>query len=291
MTDPGVDGQQSDLAYDNIWCKNIRVTGTLSVDGIMILGDAAADTLTVNGAATFANTVTLNGTVSTGLSMTGTYTNGIDLTSATMTQAIDNALFSIGSYTTAQAVVLTDSYIPMQVHLTTATSVDKTIAAEYLKVANTTDTALTQLCGSLVRIKLNGSVDSAYGVQTHINTGAVVAACDNVAAMSAKVDLDHAVTTSYAVQAGLFVCEGAGGVTGNSHGVQISVENGTTVDDGLFIGGSGTTTSAVVLHGTATYAFDISTSSGFSTNVATGDYGKIKVYVDGNAKYINVHNS
>jgi len=61
MADPGVDGQQSDLSYDNIWCKNLRVTGTMSIDGSMTFGDASTDTLTVNGAATFASTVAVTG--------------------------------------------------------------------------------------------------------------------------------------------------------------------------------------------------------------------------------------
>lgn len=70
MADPGTDGQQSDLAFDNIWCKNLRVTGSLSIDGVMVLGDAAADTLTVNGAATFADSVATSSDVT--MTMAGT---------------------------------------------------------------------------------------------------------------------------------------------------------------------------------------------------------------------------
>ena len=293
--------------------SGIKLDGTVTLDDDGTIADASdimtltQDTITLAGATKInldgptdvSGAVVLDSSETTGLSMTGTYTNGIDLTGATLTQGLDNALFSIGSVSNAKSVSLTDSYIPMQVFISaTADTGSGTLAAEYLKVENTTDIATLQLCGSLLRVELNGAADSAYGLQSHIGTQAAVSGIDNVAAVSGKIDMDNDITTSYTVQAGLFVMEGTGTITGNSTCIHGEVENGTTIDDMMILNGTGTATNIFNVSGTnrtnfiysSAAAGPIGTVRGTPNQTATCD-GSLKVLIGSDTLYIPLYNA
>lgn len=249
------------------------------------------------------------GTYTTGILIAGTVTNGIDLTEATLTQGIDNAMLSFGSYSAAKAVAVTDNYIPFQINLEASGNVAKTIAAEYLKVSNAVDTASLQLCGSQTRVALDFDVDSAYGVQSHIGIGTAMAtgvSKANIAAGSFKIDLDANVTQGN-VQAGLFIIEGSAAVTEGLYGIQISAEGGTpgstpAIDSFIEVGGSGIAGALISAQNAAglTNLFDFNAATGCiaAAGSTSGSLGAadgvatyvLKVDIGGTAYYIGLCN-
>ena len=146
----------------------------------------------------------------------------------------------------------------------------------------------------MLRVELNGAADSAYGLQSHVGTKAAVSGIDNVAAVSGKIDMDNDITTSYAVQAGLFIMEGAGSITGNSYAIQGVVENATTITSMLALGGSGTATNVFELGmANRTNFIEFASVAGPLTTSATALSGvttshKLKCIVGGTTFYIPV---
>jgi hypothetical protein len=235
-------------------------------------------TLTVTGITTLTGVLAANG----GMTMTGTVTNGIDLTGATLTQAADNALFSIGSYSTPKTVVMTDNYLPFQVYIDTATNVsDKSLIGGYFKVANkTNDTAGIQLVGMASRVAMAKNALDAFGIQSHLNISASAASTGNMTAISGKTVIADSIATGI-VSAGLFTVEGphSAATPNNSYGVWADITEGAVVQS-IFEGSvnSEHTSGAVqglTLVGKITTGIDMSgiTSTTTGINIGTATTG------------------
>ncbi len=247
--------------------------------------------------------ISLEGAMIAGFTITGTVTNGIDLTGATLTQAVDNALFSIGSYSAAKSVTVTDNYIPFQVNLVSIANPGSTstMSAAYLKVATTTaDQANTQLVGATVRVGVGKNVDSAYGVQSHLNITETVAAgtVNNLTAASFNTDVTNTKVATGTVSALLLGTSGAGTVTGLRQLILASVAAEVTDCDSIMrMEFGGTVTNVFEVMGVTSnltnliYFQNAAGPVGAAVTVATGSDKSIRVDVAGTPYYIPLYDS
>jgi hypothetical protein len=199
----------------------IDITNGITADAGLIIN---------NNASTVVTAISVAGGATTGLLFTGTYTNVIDLTSATLTEGSDNALFSIGSYGTsgssanAKSVALTTSafYTPFQINLNSSANptVETIMQAQYIKAQTTGDQANMNLIASAVRATVGGNVAQAYGIQCHLNVSAaaVVGTNANCCAGSFKTTITGAVNLNATTNVMLLTFENASGsVTGEKN--------------------------------------------------------------------------
>ena len=246
------------------------------------------------------------GTATTGMVITGTVTNGIDLTGATLTQAIDNALISVGSYSNAQAVTMTEHYIPLQIVLTNDADVGKTLSAAYFKVGTAGSTVSTQYVTHMIRMNIDNPTESCYGIQSHLTFGASGTIATEVIGVSAQVDNASATpgalvwgikaevkgTTAGTTQAAIFSVTGAGASTQNIRCENLS---GSTITSLLYLQNAGTCGDVMLIHGTYSHFanFDdaatcVATITGAATTVANQILVKM---LNGSTGYINVYSS
>jgi len=192
----------------------------------------------------------------TGIALSGTYTDGIDLSGATLTEGSDNALFGIGSYSTAKVVALTTTgfYTPFQINLLSSTNPsggETIMAGAYIKVATgTIDQAAMNSVALNLRNTIGKSQVSAYGLQSHMTfvTVAEIDGAGTAAAVSGKITLGHA-NTSGVIAVGYFTLDGGYGPA-VAHGVWIDiVGSGTIATNGLVIAGTGAMNKGINLSG------------------------------------------
>ena len=264
-----------------------RITGG-SLGGIQITDehvDAAADITSTK--IDFDHGITMAGALAVGIELTGTYTDGIDLSAATLTQASDNALFSIGSYGTAKVVALTSAafYTPFQINLLSSANPsggETIMAGGYIKVAtNTIDQPAMNSVALNLRNTIGMSLVSAYGLQSHMTfvTTAELDGAGTASPISGKITLGHA-NTSGVIAVGYFTLDGAFAPAAPTYGVWIDIVDATATA-GLIIASSGTgkmskgisLSSAVMAEGTDNALFCIgSYSSAKSVTLATNAF-------------------
>ena len=264
-----------------------RITGG-SLGAIQITDehvDAAADITSTK--IDFDHGITMAGALAVGIELTGTYTDGIDLSAATLTQASDNALFSIGSYGTAKVVALTSAafYTPFQINLLSSANPsggETIMAGGYIKVAtNTIDQPAMNSVALNLRNTIGMSLVSAYGLQSHMTfvTTAELDGAGTASPISGKITLGHA-NTSGVIAVGYFTLDGAFAPAAPTYGVWIDIVDATATA-GLIIASSGTgkmskgisLSSAVMAEGTDNALFCIgSYSSAKSVTLATNAF-------------------
>jgi len=235
----------------------------------------------------FDHGITMAGALAVGIELTGTYTDGIDLSAATLTQASDNALFSIGSYGTAKVVALTSAafYTPFQINLLSSANPsggETIMAGGYIKVAtNTIDQPAMNSVALNLRNTIGMSLVSAYGLQSHMTfvTTAELDGAGTASPISGKITLGHA-NTSGVIAVGYFTLDGAFAPAAPTYGVWIDIVDATATA-GLIIASSGTgkmskgisLSSAVMAEGTDNALFCIgSYSSAKSVTLATNAF-------------------
>jgi len=178
-----------------------------------------------------------DGTATRGINFVGNFTKGIDFNNATLSQGLANYILSLGTIGTTISYTPNDSYVPIQVNLTSiadsGTSGDQTIGATYFRIATSTASQPNhQLATCMVRTKVANNIWDAYGLQSHLSFGNVTVettgANAHLTAISGKVTFDTTTVTKGWVTAGLFIIEGAGTCSEMCHGVSIVNEAGST---------------------------------------------------------------
>jgi hypothetical protein len=178
-----------------------------------------------------------DGTATVGINFVGNFTKGITFNNATVSQGLDNFILSLGTINSTISYTPSDSYVPIQVNLTSiadhGTSGNETIGATYLRTATSTANQPNhQLATCMVRVKVANNIWDAYGVQSHLSFGNVTVSTTganaHLTAISGKVTFDTTTVTKGWVTAGLFIIEGAGTCSQMCHGVSIVEEAGST---------------------------------------------------------------
>lgn len=268
-------------------------TGKIAVT---VAAGAANKTLTLTNAALTDNrTITFPDTAGTVVLQ--------DMTSQAAAAGTGTPVFAIGDLDGARASTATANFVPLQVNIAQNADIgaDNTCAAGYVKTATGIAQA-GQLATWLVRTALSHNVFDAYGVQSHldINANMSASASGNLAAVSAKVDLNTFTVGAGQVQAGLFIIDGstAAAVTSTDcDGVQIKIESGVpngVVDSCLRLGSRSTINAGIRCTGTSymTNLFDFDAVAGCltaDTGTPIASTHKIKIDMGGTAGYIAVY--
>jgi len=124
--DPGAVTDNGVVRWDGITGYTVQDTSGVTISDAFLL--TASGGLSV-------------GSSTTGLDFTGTYTDGISFAGATPTYGQENAFVDIGTYTTPYAAVITDVFIPVQVHIDNSGNPGsaKDLAAARFRVDNITN--------------------------------------------------------------------------------------------------------------------------------------------------------
>jgi len=219
----------------------------------------------------------------TGIALSGTYTDGIDLSGATLTEGSDNALFCIGSYSSAKSVtLLTDAFfVPFHINLLSAANpISETImSGTYIKTATTGNQANMNLVGEVLRVTVGGNVAQAYGVQCHLTVaGACVAGTNaNVCAGSFKTVVNAAMTATVNVL--LLTYEGSGAVSGERN--MITIDPTTAVKNGIMVYSTANLTNLFEFAANAGCAAGASKATQSAASA-----GSIKIVIGGTDYYI-----
>jgi len=206
---------------------------------------AGATKINLDGPTTITGTVLLDSSETTGLSLTGTYTNGIDLTGATLTGGLDNALFSIGSLSAAKTFTTSEEVIPFQVIISSGTdggSAGDSLIGGYFQSTNTADFTNRRLQGVMGKSVMNFDTFDSYGVQGTVEvadgasaTGSAVNG--NIAGISGKVSI-AGTTANGIISGGLFTIDGAGSASVSSNGIWIEAGGATSaITNGILLSG------------------------------------------------------
>jgi len=131
----------------------------------------------------YAPTSLVTNSAATAYSLTGTLTKGINFASATPSFTdMDNAWIAMGTWNDALTISdQTEHFVPLQVHLTSNTSIAKDIAAARLKVTTAAANTLTNVNVLELRSTIGHNIGSATGLSMSTNisgnttTGAMVA--------------------------------------------------------------------------------------------------------------------
>lgn len=135
-------------------------------NGILIEDDSD-----MSGTCGLTTGINLSVNCATGFNLTGTYSKGINLSDATMTQGLANVLFGIGTQAAPKSVALTDYYLPFVVNLKGTANAAAAIQAGYFKVSTdgANEMASAQLVGVATRLNVDMNLDSGYSVQGHMD--------------------------------------------------------------------------------------------------------------------------
>ena len=280
LFDGGIVTLDGGTTLDNTTSADIlNITeGTITLTG--------ATKINLDGPVDISGALVLDTSATTGLSMTGTYINGIDFSNATLTQAVDNALFSIGSISGAKTVDIDASYIPFQIKLESTTNPGEQISmgAAYMSNAITTlDQANLQLATLMVRTTLNYNCYDAYGVQSHLTVKGDSTANVNTANVtpgSFKLTVDSGKTLTASASGILVTMDGAGTVTGEHSGIWVDAV--ADCDYGLRMSATGTLGAGLYMTGDITYALNFGANGagivhGGAAAANVAGYVKVKV--------------
>jgi len=232
----------------------------------------------------------------TGIKLQGTYSKGIDLSSATMTQGLANVLFGIGTQAAPKSVALTDYYLPFVVNLKGTANASAAIQAAYLKVSTdgANEMASAQLVGVATRLVVDMNLDSGYSAQCHMDISGTKTSSELIA-VSAYGNIKTGARTADRVCAlqAMLLGEGTPGtVVGDCIvGYFVNAGNLATTDSIVELKNQAAATVVtgltMDLDGTVTYAFDFegTVSDGWTSGDAAvtqaDEYVKIPVKVAG----------
>jgi hypothetical protein len=147
------------------------------------------------------------------INVSGTGSKGINFDGFTMSQGQENAMVSIGTWTTPITVTgQTEHFAPIQVNLASNSTIAKNITAARFRVDTVAANTLTAVYGIQVRNAIAHDVASAYGCHASMNLGTM------------------AVITG-AIAVGSFYLEGTGTITPAGSN-PIDVVNATNVHSG-----------------------------------------------------------
>ena len=224
---------------------------------------------------TIGTNITNNSAVATGIGLTGTYSKGIDLSNATLTQGLGNGLICIGTQAAPKTIAMTTSTIPLVVNLNNTGNAATGMIASYFKVATGANQPLAQLVAVAPRVTVNENLDSAYGVQSHmtvsgaktsseliavsaytlLGTGARTA--DRVCALQAMFDGSGTAGTVVGDAIVGYFVNGGTVITTNDI-VKVYNQNAATTVDMVHIENTGTATTGINLIGAVTNGIDMS---------------------------------
>ena len=281
----GCTGTLTAVKYMTAVMASSARTGTLSSGESSLLlchVDSAAAGATVDYGIQFVTSTK----VTTAMGFSGTYTNGIDLTGATMTEGSDNTLLSIGSYSAAKTVALatTGFYTPFQINLLSSTNPsggETIMSGGYIKVANNTiDQPAMNSTALSLRNTIGTSLVSAYGLQSHMAFVSTAELDGNgtAAAVSGKITLTHA-NASGVIAAGYFTLDGAFSPTAPTYGLWVDCL-ATSINSGVVIAGAGGVTSGLRIAVT-TCATGINLTSATTTGILVAGASTTGISVTG----------
>jgi len=257
------------------------------------LTEAATDLIALNGNTTLTGTLG----VTDAITSTASCANILDLTGATLTQAIDNAVFSFGSYSNAKSVTVTDDYLPFQINIESVADASKWLIAEYVKIANSTaDQPNMSFVCSAPRMTIAKDASAGYGVQSHVTiadadvTGFFKAGSfkadrgSGATTITGEVSALQAILDGSATQntgrANAFMAVVYSAVTDANEIGYFTANSSSTVGNGIYVANHGTMTNAIQLNsagGTLVDGIDMTgTFSGYGLDlndatISTGD--------------------
>jgi hypothetical protein len=222
----------------------------------------------------------LSGTNLTGVALLGsanTFSADMNAKSIDLTGGVSASTVSIGSLSSAEAITLTDNYIPMQVNVESQTNPGSayTLGGIYGKASSKsgTDMANVQIVGVLARAGMNSNVTDAYGTQSHLSIASGARSTGNMTAVSGKTILADSVNSGI-VTAGLFTLEGPVGAAVSpttAYGIWADIVD-TNINSGVMVHANGSTVgSGLTMAKTGIGAFtkDITLQNGETIDNAT----------------------
>jgi hypothetical protein len=228
----------------------------------------------------------LSGTNLTGIALldsANTFTADMNAKSIDLTGGVSASTVSIGSLSSAEAITLTDNYIPMQVNVEAQTNPGSayTLGGIYGKASSKsgTDMANVQIVGVLARAGMNSNVTDAYGTQSHLSIASGARSTGNMTAVSGKTILADSVNTGI-VTAGLFTLEGPTGAAVSpttAYGIWADIVD-TNIHSGVMVHANGSTVgSGLTMAKTGTGAFtkDVTLQNGETIDNATDTLIKV----------------
>jgi len=252
-----------------------------AVAAMILIDPATSTTITtgidIDGSGTITTGIDI-GSATTGIALTGTCTNGIDLTDMTLTSAKDNAFISVGSVETRKEITVTDNLYALQVacdSIANPSSSDSAIYAAYLSIdATTADQTNSRVGGLMAHAHIYKDVAAAYGVQGHatVKDSMSTVGGAHLIGVSGKFTVDSSKTMAVGNGYGVLgVVGGAGNVTDNCYAIAGHVESGVTAANGIaWLYSYSNVATAILISSTATITTGIDVGDDCTTGIDIG---------------------
>ncbi len=257
---------------------NVAIIINASGSGTIGIGSVSTGAVTITPATTISGLLTLS--AATGISLTGTLTKGINFASATPAHAdADDAFIAIGTWNDAKAITgQAYHFVPIQVNLTSGTSVAADIAAARFRVNTVavggTANTLTAVNVLELRSQLEVAVGSHANLQVSTTVSENIACTGDLLVGYFSLQGDGAITCGNHVnvlEATCVMSSGASGVDNVAHFTMNST--GVTATNALKVEAiAGTLTNLVNVantSGTVTNGIDLSGAMSIGVNVST----------------------
>ena len=258
---------------------------TVQAVAAMILIDPATSTtittgIDIDGAGTITTGIDI-GSATTGIALTGTCTNSIDLTGMTLTYATANAFLSIGSLSGRKEITMgagTGLYA-LQVACDSianpSAGAGTSVYCSYMSMdATTADQANSQIGCLLAHAHIYKNVYSAYGLQGHatIKDSMETIGGGMAVGVAGKFTVDNAKTMSVGNAYGVLgIVSGAGSVTDNCYALVGHVESGVTAANGIaWLYSYSSVATAILISSSATITTGIDIGDNCTTGIDIG---------------------
>jgi hypothetical protein len=167
--------------------QQLLLTNTGTQHGLTIAGSTTGDGILISGSTGYS--IAITGTTVTGIEFAGAISKGINFANSALSAGQENAMIAIGTWSTPLTVsAQTEHFVPIQVNLSSNTSVAKNIAAARFRVDTAVANTLTPVYALQTRNTIAHNVASAYGINASMNFGTVTIGSGAVAVISAYLE-------------------------------------------------------------------------------------------------------